>query len=386
MAPNIQMFNGVRVTRMMKALDDTRNLPADLVWLGRTPVVPAVDGEIMARFRGRIMIADLIADDQKAATYSAGKFRLETSGIPNLKIGRLLTQEELKTFEAVNANGGIAEDPDNIVSDMENGILDACLLGVRQRMESIAVARVLNGFSYDRLGIKMDNVTWGTPSDLIITPSDPWTDHTNGKPVTDILTTREIAKTRYGIEYDRLTLPQAAFREMIQCTEFQNSARLFLAPNVSFVNLTIQNDEQMKNLAQNVLGLRVVETYDSRFWFQTDGGALNSERYWPINKVALTSTASDNNRGAADFANGIPTEVTVANMANMPIMGRLPRGARGPIGYVTGEHNPPQLTYWCCARAWSRKHLLQESAVLTVAPATGAGAITDYIPVDEPTL
>jgi len=103
MAPNLQMFNGVRVTRMMRALDDVRNLPQDLVWLGRTPIVPAVDGEIMARFRGRVLIADLIADDQKAAVYSAGKFRIETSGIPNLKIGRLLTQEELKTFEAVTA-------------------------------------------------------------------------------------------------------------------------------------------------------------------------------------------------------------------------------------------------------------------------------------------
>lgn len=386
MAPNLQMFNGVRVTRMMRALDDVRNLPQDLVWLGRTPIVPAVDGEIMARFRGRVLIADLIADDQKAAVYSAGKFRIETSGIPNLKIGRLLTQEELKTFEAVTANGGIAEDPDNIVSEMENGILDACLLGVRQRMEAICVARILDGFSYNRLGIKMDNVTWGTPSDLKITVSVPWTDHTDAIPVTEILTTKEIGKIRYGIEYDRLTLPQSAFREMIQCVEFQNSARLFLAPNVSFVNLTIQNDEQMKNLAQNVLGLRVIETYDSRSWSQDEAGNISSNRYWPINKVALTATSNDNNRGAADFANGIPTEVTVSNMGALNIQGSLPRGARGPIGYVTGEHNPPQLTYWGCARGWSRKHLLQEAAVLTVAPDSGEGAITDYIPVTEPSM
>lgn len=386
MAPNLQMFNGVRVTRLMRALDDVRNLPQDLVWLGRTPVVPAVDGEIFARFRNRIMIADLIADDQKAAVYKAGKARLETTGMPNLKIGQLLTQEELKTFEAVIANGGIAEDPDNIVSDMENGILDALLLGVRQRMESICVARLLDGFSYDRLGIKLDNVSWGTPSNLKITVSNPWTDHTDATPVTDILTLKEVGKVQYGIEYDRLTLPQLAFREMIQCAEFQASARLFLAPNVSFVNLTIQNNEQMLNLAQNVLGFKVIETYDSRSWSQAEAGSITSTRFWPINKVALTATANDNNRGAADFANGVPTEVTVANMGALNIMGTLPRGARGPIGYVTAEHNPPQLTYWGCGRGWSRKHLLQESAVLTVAPDSGDGAITDYIPVTEPTL
>jgi hypothetical protein len=269
---------------------------------------------------------------------------------------------------------------------MENGMLDNILTGLRQRKESICVARILDGFSHNRLGIKMDNVSWGTPSDLKITPSNPWTDHTLGKPVTDILTAKEIAQVRYGIVYDRLTLPLAAFREMIQCVEFQNSARLFLAPNVSFVNLTIQNTPQMEALAQNVLGVKVLETYDSRYWSQDDSGASTSSRFWPINKVALTDTSNDNNRIAADFAHGVPTEVTVANMAPSEMIGRLPAGSRGPIGYVTGEHNPPQLTYWGVDRGWTRKFLLQESAVITVAPASGAGSITDHIPVTEPAM
>ena len=310
------LLTAVRITRMMKSLDDVRNLPAALVWSGRTPDVPAVDGEIMARFRGRVQIADLIADDQKATVYSSGKFRLETTGIPNLKVGQLLTQEQLKQYEAINANGGVISDPDNIVSDMENGILDNVLLGVRQRKEHICVARILDGFSYNRLGIKMDNVGWGTPSDLKPTPAHPWTDHTLGTPVTDILTAKEIAQVRYGIVFNRLTLPLSAFREMIQCVEFQNSARLFLAPNVSFVNLTIQNTPQMHALAQERARPGIhQEAYDSRYWTQDDAGALSSNRYWQINKVALTDTNSDNNRGVADFAHAVPTEVTVSNIA-----------------------------------------------------------------------
>jgi hypothetical protein len=378
------MFTAVRIAAMMKALQDVRLMPADLVWLGRTPLVPAVDGEIMGLFLGRVQIADLVADDQKAAVYSPGKFRTEKGNIPNLKVGQLLTQEQLNEFEAFTAAGGVPNDPDGIVSDMENGILDNLLLGVRQRKESICVARVLDGFSYDRLGIKMDNVTFGMPSDLKITVSVPWTDHVNAKPVTDILSAIEYADVRYGVKYNRLTLPLAAFREMIQCVEFQNSARMFLAPNVSFVNLTIQNTKQMRDLAANVLGLEVIETYDGRYWSEDEDGTLTSSRYWPINKVALTSTASDNNRNVADFANGVPTEVTVSNMVPSGVIGRLPRGARGPIGYASAEHNPPQITYWGVARGWSRKKLRQESAVLTVAPAAGAGAITDYIPVTEP--
>jgi hypothetical protein len=162
MSQNLQIFQAVRITRMLKALDDTRNLPQSLVWSARTPDQNAVDGEIMGRFRGRVQIADLIADDQKAAVYSAGRFRMEMTGIPNLKLGQLLTQEQIKQFEAIQASGGPGIDPGNVFTDMENGILDNLLLGVRQRKESICVARILDGFSYDRLGIKMENVTFGT--------------------------------------------------------------------------------------------------------------------------------------------------------------------------------------------------------------------------------
>jgi hypothetical protein len=385
MSNNLQPFQALRVTKILKTLDDVRLLPAALVWSGRTPEQNAVDGEIMARFRGRVQIADLIADDQKATVYNAGKFRFETTGIPNLKVGQLLTQEQLKQFEAIAAAGGLAAtDPNGALAQLENGIMDNILLGLRQRKESIAVARILDGFSYNRLGIKMDNVSFGMPADLKITPSAPWTDHTNGKPVTDILSLKEIAQVRYGIVYDRMTIPLAAFREMIQCVEFQNSARLFLAPNVSFVNLSVQNTEQMINLAQNVLNLRVIETYDARYWSQDDAGNLTSSRFWPINKVALTDTGSDNNRAVADFARGLPTEVTVANMVPTGMIGRLPNGTYGPIGYASGEHNPPQITYWGVDRGWTRKHVEQESAVITVSPAAGAGAIVDYIPVTEP--
>jgi hypothetical protein len=386
MSQNLQVFQAVRVTRMMKALDDTRNLPASLVWSARTTDVPAVDGEIMARFRSRVQIADLIADDQKAGAYNAGRFRTETTGIPNLKVGQLVTQEQLKQFEALTAGGGVANDPNGFFTNMENGILDNVLLGLRQRKESICVARILDGFSYNRLGIKMDNVSWGTPSDLKITPANPWTDHTLGTPVTDILTAKEIAQTRYGIVYDRLTLPLAAFRHMIQCVEFQNAARLFLAPNVSFVNLTIQNTAQMETLAQNVLGMKVIETYDSRYWSQDDSGTSTSARFWPINKVALTETGSDNNTGVADFAHAVPTEVTVNNMVPTQMIGKIAAGTFGPLAYVTGSDNPPQLTYWGVDRGWTRKFLLQESAVITVAPATGTGSITEYISTAEPAL
>lgn len=385
MAPNLQILQAVRVNAIMRALQDTRELPGDLVALSRTPIVPASDGEIMARFTGRVLIADLVADDQKAAVYSAGKFTLETSGAPNLKHGQMLTQEQLKQLEAISSTN--VQDDTGFFTDTENSIVDALLLGVRQRMEAICVARWIDGFSYNRLGIRMENVTWGMPADLKVTLEVPITDHANCKIVTYILNLIRLAQVRYGIRYDRLTMSLAAFNEMIACDEFATKARMYLAPNVSFVNLNTQNTEDMKTLAQRVLGLAEIELYDSRYWSEDESGAIVSEPFLPINKFVFSARANDNSRQVADFANGIPTEVTVANLLGAGaggMIGTLPRNTRGPISYVTGELNPPQVTYWGVGRGWSRKHMLQETAVMTVAPAVGDDAIEETIPVGEP--
>jgi len=65
---------------------------------------------------------------------------------------------------------------------------------------------------------------------------------------------------------------------MIATTEFQNKARMYLAPNVSFVNLPQSDLTGMTNLAQNVLGM-TIELYDSRAWTQAADGTLSSTPY-----------------------------------------------------------------------------------------------------------
>ena len=387
MAPQLQALQAMRVNSIMRGLVDTRELPGDLLWLRRTPIVPAVNGEIMARFTGRVQIADLVADDQRAGVYSAGKWSFETNNAPNLKHGQMLTQEQLDLIAAIEANGGVDNDPDGIWSEMENGVLDDLLLGVRQRMEAICVARAMDGFSYNRLGIVMDNVTWGMPSDLKVTLEVPITDHANCKIVSYILGLRRLAKVRYGITYDRLTMSLALFNEMTSCLEFQEKARMYLAPNVSFINLSVENTQDMQNLAQKVFSGMEIELYDSRYWSQGEDGTLVSSPYQPINKIIFSAKANDGSRRVCDWANGVPTEVTVANILGgdtSGMIGNLPRGTRGPVGYVTGTHNPPQVTYWGVAKGWSRKHLLQETAVMTVAPDVGDDAIEEMIPVGEP--
>lgn len=378
----IQVLQAARITRKMKALQDARTLPQQLTMLRRTPIVSAEEGELMVSFIGNPVIADLVADDQRAAVYSVGKFRTETHGAPNLKLGQMLTQSQIKLLRSLGIN------PSKFLAydDKENTILDQLLRGVRMRMEAISWARAMDGFSYRRLGIIMDNVTWGMPRDLKVTLEVPITDHENCKIVTYINNLRRLAQVRYSIIYDRISMSLAAFNEMISCTEFQTKARMYLAPNVSFVNLNTENTDDMVALARRVLGVVEIELQDWRYWTQDEIGALTSEPYMPINKFVFSARMNDNDSLVADFANGVPAEVDVSNLVRGSggIIGALPADAYGPVGYAEGSLNPPQITYWGVGRGWGRKHMKQETAVMTVAPATGDHAIEEIISIAEP--
>ncbi len=379
MSQNLDILGAARVNTVMSALQDQRGIPGNLAFLNRTPVVPAADGEIMARTLGHVLIADLIADGQRAATYSTGKIYLESTAAPNLKIGQALNQEQLNQLDAAMSEAMVR---DNLFPFTETKIVDNLRLGVQQRMEALIIASQIGGYSYDRLGIKMSGVTFGMPADLQITPSTAWTDPT-ATPVNDVLVAKRIGQVKYGIVYDRLTMTLAAFNNMIATTEFQNKSRTYLAPNVSFTNLTQANTDFQRGLAQSVLGLKELEIYDSRFWSEADTGAITSSPFLPLNKVILGATMNDNDAMAIDFANGVVTESKIARLGGVQIIGQLPVNARGPVGYATTEHNPPSVTYWGVGHGFPRRHLLQATACLTIAPDTGGGSIVETIDFNE---
>lgn len=371
-----EILSTIRLKAMMKALQDEREISQDYAFSRRLPDVPAEDSEIMARFIGRVLIADLVADDQRAATYSMGKLTFESTSVPNLKLGIKLTQEQLNQIRQLTQNGDMVSGA--MYPFSERGIIETLLDSIRARKEALAVARAINGMSYDRLGIKMENVSFGMPSDLDVTPTYPWTDHTNGTPVTDILTMVRYARVRYGIVYTRLTMSIATFNHMTACAEFINRARFVLFPSQPAAAIPLQATGYMLNLAKSVLGVDEIELYDTRYWIQTEAGALESAPFLPLSKVVFSARQNDNNAMAADFANGVVTESIVADATNAGINGTFGGPTRGPVAYSTGGHNPPNITYWGVARGFPRKHMLQETAVLNV------GEIEDDIPVGEP--
>lgn len=374
-----QPLQSLRLNRMMRGLQDERTLPQQLVFLNRTPIVDALEGEIMARVNGYVTIADLIADDQQAVVYAADTITYEGLNVPNLKHGRALNQSMLNQLNALSQNP--TQGDVDFFQNYEARQLDALLLGVRQRMESLLVGMAIDDLSYNRLGIIFSNLSWGMPSDLKVTPVNAWTVAGSATPVDDILTVVLIARTRYGQNFDRVTMSTGAFRAMIATTEFQNKARMFLAPNVSFVNLSAVDLTFMKTLAQNVLGM-MIELYDSRYWVQSAAGAITNEPFLPLDKVVLSNSADDNSPAVRDFANAVVTESIVAGMVPSALIGgTMGAPSRGPVAYATAANpnlNPPGVTMWGVARGFPRKHLLQETAVLDV------GTITDPIDPNAP--
>jgi hypothetical protein len=370
-----EFLSTMRVNRVLQALQDVREMPQDLLFLGRTPVTPAMEGEIIGRWLGRILVADIVADDAAAVVYESGKLQFEETPVPNLKLGVNFTQGQLVQLAAIAANPGLAADP--MFTNILNSKVDALLTGIRQRMEALIVAQWTNSLTYDRLGLKLSGISWGMPADLNVTTATAWTDPVNATPVNDVWGVLLVASTKYGMVFDRITMSTQAFRYMIATTEAQNKARMYLAPNISFANVQQTDIGSMRRLFSSILNCEI-ELYDARYWEKDAAGVISSAAFLPINKVVLSRAQNDNNPGVMDFANGVVTESIVAGLMPTQVgtIGGLGNGVRGPVAYSTVkvDLNPPALTLWAVARGWPRRLLLTATAALTV------GNFTDTIP------
>ena len=383
MPAGFEQLSVLRITRAMQALQDVRDIPQELMFLKDTALTPAMDGEIMARFIGRVQIADLVTDDAKAGVYSLGKFSTESNQPPNIKVGMSITQAEINQYFAAGMN-----DDAGMTDMFITKRIDALLLGVRQRMETLLVGMKLDTFSYNKMGVIVNNASWGMPVDLKVTSGTPWAANpATATPIDDMLNIKLIGSTRYGVDYDRITMSTAAFRKMLATAEFQAKAKIQFRSDLAIqTNFSLYNLEQQKSFASAVLGM-AIRFYDARYWVPANDGTTSSTPYLPLNKVVIDMTSSDNDPLVQDFANGITTESRISSLlpntgiglAAGGLIGQFDRAARGPVAYSTVESmNPPNITMWGVARGFPRKFMLQANAVLDV------GAITDPVLVTEP--
>lgn len=383
--PGYDSLSVLRVDKMMKALSDVRDIQGKYVFLDRTPVVPAEEGEIMARWIDRPQIADLVTDDAKAATYTSGKFTLETTEVPNIKIGRSFTQSQVNTMRRVAAGSAMAEDMEGVKTAMFD-IGERNVVSIKQRMENLCIAMRTDRFSYKRGGLVIPALSWGMPVQNNTVAGTPWyANPSTATPIDNMYSILLTQRTIWGEDFDRITMSTAAFRAALSCTEFQNKAKIQLRSDIGYTNLSLFNLDQQKKFMMNVLGIASIELYDQQAWSQDNTGNQSAFPQLAANLVIFENSQYDNNKAIWDFANGVVTESIIssfmgAGMGGVPgMIGEFKGGTRGPTGYATVSPglNPPKMEVWGVARGFPRKFRLQASAVLDIGP------VPNPIPVTE---
>jgi hypothetical protein len=352
------------IQRIVQELSDIRLLNNPLTWINRISSVEAMDGEITARFLGRVVVADIINTDQGAVVRAAEPIRFQDHTIATIKHGEMITSTQMEVIMRIAANQGTGRDFDifrNYIATRIAGLID----GVRQRRETLLMGMLLDSFNYNRLGVQITG-SWGTPADCKITVTTPWDDIAS-TPVTDIKNAVRNHKNKYGVQLNRVSLPDAQWLNIVKTTEFQNMARLYSNINFPAGAFPVQDDTLTKALASRVFEGMIFETNDNQVWYENNDGSRTAARLHPIDKVILTSTQLDNNPGMWDWANGVVFETLRGAVPSM--VGGFGGPQSGPVGYVTGANaqgNPPGWTMWAVQRGFPRKHYEATNVVLTV--------------------
>lgn len=360
----MRWFSTTRFNRIIGRLAAQLEIQRPLVYLDRLPLVPAFNDELTGRFTGKILAADLIADDQEAVVQNYMTLDVVSHTAPNIKHGQRLGQRMLDRLDMLSKIGNVAGE--NALRDWDTNIALNLLLGVRWRMNALACAMMIDSFAYDRLGVKIAGGTWGMPSNLKVTVGVAWSTAATATPIADILGIDQVARLNYGIEYDTVTMSTADFRNMVATTEFANKATLVVGTTAFLLTpaaLRTKADPQMQQLAQQVLGKTIVlddQVYNTR----NNAGTIASTRALPTGTVLLSRRQDQGDPTVMDMANGVPTESIVAGMVRTDT--GLAGGQYGPIGYWTrrDDLNPPDIVAWAVSKSFPRKFVPEATAVL----------------------
>lgn len=374
-----RFLDSARINRIVRTLADELEAVGmrNLIGLQRTPIVNADDNEIVGKFKGQFVAADVISDDQEAAVYdTVGQFEFVATEIPNLKLGSRVSQHMINRLARLRQNISGANDV-KYFTDWENTLAESLVTGVRQRMNALIMAMWMDASSYDRYGIKLTNASWGTPANLKPVAGTAWNNTSAATPITQILTlAQETAPDNHGESYNRITMSSKAFRNLIATDEFKSklaglagmefkTAGIMATGGTSSTSgiQPVGDFAMYRQAFANMIGMEI-ELYDGHFYERNNNGKRAQVRYLPEDKVILSNTQDDNDSTAMDFANGIVTESIVS-----PLIGHGGIGGEsfGPIAYFTGNENlnPPDIVAWAVARGFPRKHRETATAVIT---------------------
>lgn len=330
-----------------------------LRFLERVPIVNARDDELMGRYTGTILAADVIADGAKAGVYEAGQLELVTTALANVKIGRRLTQGDLQRMQELGSRQ-VTESDVNEMADFENMLAENVVTGVRQMQNAIVCGMMVDSVSVDRLGIKSTG-SFGMPADLKFTPGTAWSS-TSSTPISDIQAARDYAADTYGKDYNRITMPRKTFTAITKTDEFKAKVTTLLGFAAAAAAINTGDRVSMGTALSRLLDDMIIDIDDATIARQSSAGVIARSRVLPIGNAFLSNSNDDGDRTIFDLGNAIVTESIVAEL-----MGNAPAGlggrVYGPIGYYDGELNPPSAIAWGVARCWPRKHQPEATAL-----------------------
>ena len=360
-----RFLDNVKLQALVQTMADQLEMSQPHIFIERTNFVNADENEIVGKYKGNVVAADVIADDQEAVVYEGGSFEFVTNQIPNLKHGRAMNQNMINRIMRMG-RGQVLQGDETFFSNWENRTVEELIKGIRDRVNALICAMQLDATSYDRLGIKMSGSTWGMPSNLKVTSSVGWDDAVNSTPITDLqVIITQVAPDNYGEQYNRITMSSRAFRYLTASAEFQNRIRGELRYNFGSQQINVNDVNFMQQLLANIVNC-TIEIYDGTYWERdTKTGAKVRKRYLDNNKVILSNSNDDNSGEAMDFANGVVTESIVGTLLGEE---GFNGEAFGPVAYWTGNEsmNPPKITAWAVMRGFPRKHRETSTSVLTV--------------------
>lgn len=398
----ISILSPPTVTRIMQETQDTLTLPMPLKWYQRANMPNVSDTEMTLKERSHIFAADIISADAKARIRDAGSFSFAQFSSDKIKHGYALSEEMLKLL--VRLREGKAMDNEYFAFESYLGRKARELeLGAEQRVETMINGMLVDGWVYDRMGIKLSG-TWGMPADLKFNPVTPWASNAGivdvtAKPITDIINCLMYALRHYGEAYNRLTMTFACLQAMTSTTEFKeiykstefkyaqtsdantsaraNSPLFYLNFIMGFISDSIRLQTGM-NSQGGVQNGRLVEIEISEGQYREYSPSNNplANGLTPFHpgegSIIFSNTEDDNNSNGWDVGNGECIEGLMASMGGSAVIDAASFATMGsvygPLGYCTQADvhlNPAGIAMWNVRWAAPRKHRDTCTAKLT---------------------
>lgn len=370
----LDILNNVRINRIVRNLQDELELAKPLTFLNRVPMADVFDNsEILATYTAKIYAADIIMDDSEARIVETGAmdFAAGTNVVPNIKLGRSLTQAQLTRLNYLRQGlANVGGDVKDMIVRQEIQMARELVQGVRETMNLLCASMFLDGVTYDRFGLKIA-AGFRTPANLKVSlvGGRQWTQANLATmdAITDLQQVNVTAQQQYGRTYNTVDMPLALFQLIIQSDAFKNQIRVYrgMLPTEP-VDISIYNLNQAQQLFTLISGFNL-NLEDKSIVFKNANGTDTSQRVLPANKVLLSNSADFGNDQVWDFAQGLPDEVTVSRLiANTPDVGIENPGIAAFYAPNTLTLNPPGITAWAVVKGFPRKHDIHANGVLTV--------------------